>query len=86
MSIREGLIYSDLLEQSEVDELPDGQRIVVTWSSGNGPHEYALRVKDGRPCAVLLPDGGYIDQEVVVGQLDFVGKMRYHTHVLIVLE
>lgn len=25
------------------EELADGTRILVTWSGGNGPHEYVLR-------------------------------------------
>ncbi len=36
------------LTQAEVDALPDGTRIVVTWSGGNGPHEYVLRRNDER--------------------------------------
>lgn len=31
------------LASHEVDALPDGTRIVVTWDGGNGPHEYILR-------------------------------------------
>lgn len=47
---------SRALTQAEVDALPDGTRILVTWSGGNGPHEYVVRVIDGRRYAVL-PEG-----------------------------
>lgn len=31
-----------LLTQDELEQLPDGTEIVVTWSGGNGPHRYKL--------------------------------------------
>jgi hypothetical protein len=31
-----------LLTQGEVDALPDGARVSVRWSGGNGPHEYTV--------------------------------------------
>ena len=30
------------LTQEQVDCLPEGTRVVITWSGGNGPHEYAI--------------------------------------------
>ena len=32
-----------LLDNEALAQLPDGTRIVVTWSGGNGPHRYVLR-------------------------------------------
>ncbi len=32
------------LTEDDFDALPDGARVVVTWSGGNGPHEYLVRV------------------------------------------
>lgn len=31
------------LTQAEVDALPEGTRVRVKWSGGNGPHDYILR-------------------------------------------
>lgn len=32
------------LTEDDFDALPDRARVVVTWSGGNGPHEYLVRV------------------------------------------
>lgn len=40
------------LTEAEIVALPDGARIVVTWSGGNGPHEYILR-RDERGASAL---------------------------------
>ena len=31
-----------LLSQAEVDALPTGTRVIITWSGGNGPHIYTV--------------------------------------------
>lgn len=31
-----------LLTQEQVDALPEGTRVMVKWSGGNGPHEYRV--------------------------------------------
>lgn len=30
------------LSEQEVAQLPEGTRVVVTWSGGNGPHIYSV--------------------------------------------
>lgn len=32
------------LTQEEFDQLPDGADVVITWSGGNGPHQYKIHV------------------------------------------
>lgn len=36
-----------LLSQSEVDELDDGDEVMVKWNGGNGPHRYVIGWVDG---------------------------------------
>lgn len=31
------------LSEQDLRQLPEGTRILVTWSGGNGPHVYVLR-------------------------------------------
>lgn len=45
-----------VLTQAEVDALPDGAMIEVTWSGGNGPHVYVTE-RHGRYVAALVPGG-----------------------------
>jgi hypothetical protein len=33
---------SELLTQEEVDALPDGAEVIITWSGGNGPWIYKI--------------------------------------------
>ena len=64
-----------LLTQKQVDALPIGAKIIVTWSGGNGPSERAITEKfDGHS----VTDIGFKN-----GFLDFVGKEKYHTHVFL---
>jgi hypothetical protein len=45
------------LTAEEVDQLPDGTSIIVTWSGGNGPHRYVLHVdRWGRRYAAVVPE------------------------------
>jgi hypothetical protein len=37
------LTSNKLLSQQQVNELPDGTRVVITWTGGNGPHIYTTR-------------------------------------------
>lgn len=61
----------ELLSQAEVDELPDGARVIVIWSGGNGPHEYEICRRNGDVCV----------KNIYTDRLDFVGKTAYHTRV-----
>lgn len=54
------------LTKDELDQLPDGTSIKVTWSGGNGPHKYVLRRHYSTPWAAM-PDGH------MVGHLKHVG-------------
>lgn len=48
---------SDALTQEQVDALPEGAEVVVTWSGGNGPHRYTIGVKHSIRYALLPPMG-----------------------------
>ena len=44
------------LTQAEVDALPDGTRVRIKWTGGNGPHEYTTRRNEyGVTMAVVEP-------------------------------
>lgn len=34
--------HGKLLTQDEVDAIPEGTKVVITWSGGNGPFEYTI--------------------------------------------
>lgn len=37
------------LRPKEINELPDGTQVVITWNGGNGPHPYTIQVgENGR--------------------------------------
>ena len=59
------------LTQDEVDALPEGTEVVVTWSGGNGPHTYRIVHVNGEVCT----DNVYRDR------LDFVGEKQPFTQV-----
>ena len=58
------------LTNESIKRLPDEMPITVTWSGGNGPHQYALRRVAGRPyaCAYVRGRGQNI------GWLDNIGE------------
>ncbi len=39
------IVKSKLLTQEEVDRLPNGARVQIVWSGGNGPHAYTIQRK-----------------------------------------
>jgi hypothetical protein len=41
---------SDLLTTSEVSELVEGTPVTITWSGGNGPHDYVIAVEPNHIC------------------------------------
>ncbi len=68
-----------LLTQNEVDNLPEGTKVIITWTGGNGPHEYMIHKRKGSNASFVKPhnpNSGWWD-----GEIDFVGKERFHTHV-----
>jgi hypothetical protein len=64
-----------LLTQAEVDALPTGTVVWITWSGGNGPHRYDV-VNEGKY-------GVRVSAQISSGDdlIQFVGKESYHTHV-----
>ena len=55
------------LSQAEVNDLAAGARVLVTWSGGNGPHEYTVQVdKWGNRAAYAF--GVFCDYLTEVGQ------------------
>ena len=58
------------LTQEQVDELPEGAEVEITWSGGNGPHRYLIAIDvNGTRCV----DTVYCDP------IDFVGPDRPFT-------
>jgi len=39
------------LSTTEIQALPEGARVLVAWSGGNGPHEYRVHWHRGEPYA-----------------------------------
>lgn len=69
-----------LLTQAEVNELPDGTGVVITWSGGNGPWPYVIAVDTrGQRYAALNADPE--DRMRFYNLITFVGAERFHTHV-----
>ena len=68
---------TELLTYDEVCDLPEGTPITITWSGGNGPHNYVLGMVNGSPYA-QNPDKPQFDE---YNPIRFVGNERCHTHV-----
>ena len=68
-----------LLTQEEVDTLPAGTKVIITWSGGNGPHEYTIHKRNNETGSFVKdsnPNAGWYD-----GEIDFVGNKKFNTHV-----
>lgn len=59
------------LSQSELNAMPRGAKVIVTWQGGNGPHEYVLDVKDHRDHWSIRGEHGNW-----IGDLDLVFRDR----------
>ena len=71
-----------LLTDDEVRALPEGTPITVTWSGGNGPHEYVLTFdKRGEPYAWASDLHDPNGRLRFYNPLTFVGAERFHTRV-----
>jgi hypothetical protein len=74
------------LSAEDAEHLPEGARVVVIWSGGNGPHEYVIAVdRYGRRYVVSPryaddPD----DRMRWHNPLTFVGVERFHTRAWLV--
>lgn len=71
------------LTQEEVNSLPSGTVVEVTWTGGNGPHKYVIEKPpyDTTPLAFIIEKDG---RRIEVGELDFVGQEKPYTLVSIV--
>lgn len=66
---------NEYLTREQADALPDGARVEVNWSGGNGPHEYVVRrIRDAVYVECLGTYGRGIQH-----RLDFVGTARPFT-------
>lgn len=69
------------MTRDEVAALQDGERIVVIWSGGNGPHEYVVERN-----ASVFNDGVFAvrhhaNGEKSMNRLDFIGVDKPFTRV-----
>jgi hypothetical protein len=71
---------SDLLTTSEVSELVEGTPVTITWSGGNGPHDYVIAV-DERGRRHAAPNNDPDDPMRWYNPITFVGLESFHTHV-----
>lgn len=71
------------LSAEEVERLPEGARVVVIWSGGNGPHEYVIAVDErGERYTVSVQYADDPNHRMRwYNPLTFVGVERYHTRV-----
>ena len=71
------------LTQEQVNALPSGTEIVVTWSSGNGPAEYMVGkcAWTGKSSAWFVSKVSIDLNPIFVSVLDFVGDKKPHTRV-----
>ncbi len=65
------------LSQSQVDSLPDGTKVMIVWSGGNGPHKYEVCSHRG---------GKYTKTErgKPAERISFVGKNKPFTLVWVI--
>jgi len=73
------------LTQEQVDALPHGTDIVVTWSGGNGPAEYMVGkcAWTGKSSAWFVSKVSIDLNPIFVSDLDFVGDKKPHTLVTV---
>jgi hypothetical protein len=66
---------SEFLTQEQVNELPAGSEVELTWSGGNGPWRYRI---------VIDPDGTRCVDTIYRDPIDFVGDRPPFTTVRLV--
>lgn len=69
---------NDFLTQEQVNALPAGVLVEITWSGGNGPHVYVTGRDKRDNLYVESPDNPAMNYRHSVR---FVGAERYHTRV-----
>lgn len=57
-----------------LDAVPDGSRVIVTWSGGNGPHEYVVHRWVDYDLYAYSPDRLSDGTEYEVGLLHVLGS------------
>jgi len=70
------------LSTREIQTLPEGARVIVTWAEGNdGPHEYRVHWRRGEPYAQTDEDHrrGHVDLEKWLTY--YIGPRRPFTRV-----
>lgn len=76
-----------LLTQDEVDHLDDGTPVTITWSGGNGPHEYVVAVRPDRvepgDRYAAPADDPHGKMRYYPGVISFVGNAKFHTKVIV---
>lgn len=79
--------FGEPLTADEVALLPEGTRVVVIWSGGNGPHEGVIAADEGDPERYYVPRHLVDDERMrYYNPLTFVGGQRFHTRVWRVIE
>jgi hypothetical protein len=77
------------LTRQEAEALPDGEKVRVTWSGGNGPHWYFIRIDKWGNRQICSGDDRYEDDKWIcpVGSVTgaFIGLEKPAT-ILEVLE
>jgi hypothetical protein len=68
-----------ILTAAEVEALPEGTPVTVTWSGGNGPHDYVIAVDRWGRRYAWGPSQG--DRTKFYNPLEHVGQAKHHTHV-----
>lgn len=68
---------SEFLTEKQVAELPEGTKVVITWSGGNGPHTYWVHQCRGETFAW----NGKDERLKHYNPITFVGAERFHTRV-----
>lgn len=69
------------LTQEEVNALPSGTEIIVTWSGGNGPAKYTIgKCKwTGKSSAWFISEVSLDVNPIFVSELDFIGDKKPFT-------
>jgi hypothetical protein len=83
--------FGEPLTADDVAMLPEGARVLVIWSGGNGPHEYLIagdQYSTDRYAESVRPDWDEATRARMryYNPLTFVGGQRFHTRVWRVIE
>jgi len=68
-----------LLTREEVNKLPNGTKVIITWCGGNGPHKYIIQRGSYGGLIAQMPGATKLYPKNHT--IDFVGTQSFHTHV-----